>query len=412
MLTHFFVLSIYHGKKFIEIRQEAVQQALAAMQNKPKPSMPMPSKRTSAVMATGHHHHHRNYPQMQHSPNRRRPIDSRRQPPPPRTDSSTDDDDSILNESSSTASEREKRGIGRHGSKFRGPSFMAIDQSLPNSSDTSTHSSPAHERSTSHHHQQQQRYSHHQQQPALLPRVIGMHEHSSSPSTRICIGTPDSSSKHSRKSHIQSQPLPPPPTMFKNPSPTNIMEQQPKQQQQQQSSSLNQAYRPQSHHHPIGSSSSAGGHRMNGSQSQQSHLHSIPPAPAEYANDDASNNKVEIPPERPERVSSKISDVNHLADILQNLSPSGTSAINQLPGLLPDVTNTNSSSLMMMLNNNNQIDDNQSFGIIFLSRPFFFSLTFSYSKFFFYFYNSQRIMKSIRALVQPNGKYRQKFNNY
>lgn len=367
MLTHFFVLSIYHGKKFIEIRQEAVQQALAAMQNKPKPSMPMPSKRTSAVMATGHHHHHRNYPQMQHSPNRRRPIDSRRQPPPPRTDSSTDDDDSILNESSSTASEREKRGIGRHGSKFRGPSFMAIDQSLPNSSDTSTHSSPAHERSTSHHHQQQQRYSHHQQQPALLPRVIGMHEHSSSPSTRICIVTPDSSSKHSRKSHIQSQPLPPPPTMFKNPSPTNIMEQQPKQQQQQQSSSLNQAYRPQSHHHPIGSSSSAGGHRMNGSQSQQSHLHSIPPAPAEYANDDASNNKVEIPPERPERVSSKISDVNHLADILQNLSPSGTSAINQLPGLLPDVTNTNSSSLMMMLNNNNQIDDNQSFGIIFLS---------------------------------------------
>lgn len=36
---------------FLEVRQEAVQQALAAMQNRPKPSVPMPSKRTS-VMAT------------------------------------------------------------------------------------------------------------------------------------------------------------------------------------------------------------------------------------------------------------------------------------------------------------------------------------------------------------------------
>lgn len=34
---------------FTEVRQEAVQQALAAMQNKPKPSLPMPSKRTSAM---------------------------------------------------------------------------------------------------------------------------------------------------------------------------------------------------------------------------------------------------------------------------------------------------------------------------------------------------------------------------
>ncbi|EEC00690.1 disco-interacting protein, putative, partial [Ixodes scapularis] len=37
--------SRYHS----EVRQEAVQQALAAMQNKPKPSLPMPSKRTSAM---------------------------------------------------------------------------------------------------------------------------------------------------------------------------------------------------------------------------------------------------------------------------------------------------------------------------------------------------------------------------
>lgn len=33
----------------VEVRQEAVQQALAAMQTRPKPSMPMPSKRTSVM---------------------------------------------------------------------------------------------------------------------------------------------------------------------------------------------------------------------------------------------------------------------------------------------------------------------------------------------------------------------------
>lgn len=37
--------SRYHS----EVRQEAVQQVLAAMQNRPKPSMPMPSKRTSVM---------------------------------------------------------------------------------------------------------------------------------------------------------------------------------------------------------------------------------------------------------------------------------------------------------------------------------------------------------------------------
>lgn len=30
-----------------EVRQEAVQQALAALKNRPKPSLPMPSKRSS-----------------------------------------------------------------------------------------------------------------------------------------------------------------------------------------------------------------------------------------------------------------------------------------------------------------------------------------------------------------------------
>ncbi|GFG34604.1 hypothetical protein Cfor_01935, partial [Coptotermes formosanus] len=38
--------SRYHSA---EVRQEAVQQALAAMQNRPKPSLPMPSKRTSVM---------------------------------------------------------------------------------------------------------------------------------------------------------------------------------------------------------------------------------------------------------------------------------------------------------------------------------------------------------------------------
>lgn len=32
-----------------EVRQEAVQQALAALKNRPKPSMPMPSKRSSVL---------------------------------------------------------------------------------------------------------------------------------------------------------------------------------------------------------------------------------------------------------------------------------------------------------------------------------------------------------------------------
>lgn len=35
------------AKKLTEVRQEAVQQALAALKNRPKPSLPMPSKRSS-----------------------------------------------------------------------------------------------------------------------------------------------------------------------------------------------------------------------------------------------------------------------------------------------------------------------------------------------------------------------------
>ena len=36
-------------KSLTEVRQEAVQQALAALKNRPKPSLPMPSKRSSVL---------------------------------------------------------------------------------------------------------------------------------------------------------------------------------------------------------------------------------------------------------------------------------------------------------------------------------------------------------------------------
>lgn len=35
------------AKNLTEVRQEAVSQALAALKNRPKPSLPMPSKRSS-----------------------------------------------------------------------------------------------------------------------------------------------------------------------------------------------------------------------------------------------------------------------------------------------------------------------------------------------------------------------------
>lgn len=42
-----------------EVRQEAVQQALAAMQTRPKPSLPMPSKRTSVMARSPERPEHR-----------------------------------------------------------------------------------------------------------------------------------------------------------------------------------------------------------------------------------------------------------------------------------------------------------------------------------------------------------------
>lgn len=75
--------SRYHS----EVRQEAVHQALAAMKERGKPSVPMPSKRTS-VMAT--------------SPQRER-----------RESDSSSDEDSLLNEGSHSTPEHE-RGHSRH----------------------------------------------------------------------------------------------------------------------------------------------------------------------------------------------------------------------------------------------------------------------------------------------------------
>lgn len=41
--------SIIFVSKSTEVRQEAVQQALAALKNRPKPNLPMPSKRSSVL---------------------------------------------------------------------------------------------------------------------------------------------------------------------------------------------------------------------------------------------------------------------------------------------------------------------------------------------------------------------------
>lgn len=43
------MLFIFVSDANIEVRQEAVQQALAALKNRPKPSLPMPSKRSSVL---------------------------------------------------------------------------------------------------------------------------------------------------------------------------------------------------------------------------------------------------------------------------------------------------------------------------------------------------------------------------
>lgn len=48
-LFFFFIYFQFIFHDGIEVRQEAVQQALAALKNRPKPSLPMPSKRSSVL---------------------------------------------------------------------------------------------------------------------------------------------------------------------------------------------------------------------------------------------------------------------------------------------------------------------------------------------------------------------------
>lgn len=221
----------------------------------------------------------------------------------PRHSDSSSDDDSILNESSSTASEhdRSRRNVRRP---------FSIDHSVPNSSDTSTHSSPAHERN--YHYRIQQQPS---QQPALPPRIISLHEHgaNSRNSSNATSHTPDLGKfNQGRKSQIQSQPLPQPPyakVSTPQPPPPPSSQSQLLKQYQMNLPSPN---------------------RVNGSQSNQSHI-----SAAEYIND--------VPPDRPERISSiKLQSVDktasHLADVLQNLAP-----LNALTPQ-PDVTGSQSSN--------------------------------------------------------------------
>lgn len=295
----FILMAVTLYCQYAEIRQEAVQQALAAMQNKPKPSMPMPSKRTS-VMATS--------PKIKAS---RRISDS------------SSDDDSILNESStSTTSERECRGGGGGGRFPPTRRAISIDQSVPNSSDTSNHSSPAHERNYHYRFQQQQ-----QQQPALPPRILGLQEHGRNSKSV----TPDIGKHHNqnRKSNIQSHPLPPPPH-------SKVSTPQPPSQPAPPPPISNQAQLLKQYHMNLPQP------RTNGSQSYQSQ-HSTDSAAAAAAAD--------IRPDRPERISSRISDnnsINHLSDVLQNMTSLSFNSQPDVPDT-PPISQSETSSTSMLI---------------------------------------------------------------
>ncbi|KAG8335062.1 beta transducin [Homalodisca vitripennis] len=60
------------------VRQEAVQQALAAMQNRPKPSLPMPSKRTSVMAKSPDRDRHDSDYLAEHYTNTKRVLDTER----------------------------------------------------------------------------------------------------------------------------------------------------------------------------------------------------------------------------------------------------------------------------------------------------------------------------------------------
>ncbi|XP_071446233.1 disco-interacting protein 2 homolog C [Hetaerina americana] len=102
----------YHS----EVRQEAVQQALAAMQGRPKPSLPMPSKRTSV---------------MARSPDRER-----------RDSASSSDEDSVVNEGDARESTPERE----MGSGAQPPPSQGSHQSPDTSSTGSARDTPPQQR--------------------------------------------------------------------------------------------------------------------------------------------------------------------------------------------------------------------------------------------------------------------------
>ncbi|XP_026477110.1 disco-interacting protein 2 isoform X2 [Ctenocephalides felis] len=141
--------SRYHS----EVRQEAVQQALAAMQGRPKPSLPMPSKRTSV---------------MQRSPDRDR-HDSE----------SSSDDDSLANDNECGTEDNDGDTLSSP-ERGRPPALPPP----PSHSDTSSAGSPPPPLHSHHHHNNRERrpipipvqhqHQHHKPRPpaATPPREI------------------------------------------------------------------------------------------------------------------------------------------------------------------------------------------------------------------------------------------------
>uniref|UniRef100_T1KHY9 DMAP1-binding domain-containing protein n=1 Tax=Tetranychus urticae TaxID=32264 RepID=T1KHY9_TETUR len=317
--------SRYHS----EVRQEAVQQALAAMQNRVKPSLPMPSKRTSLMATTT-------------SPSRENRVTGL-------TDTSSDeeDEDSLINESSGGGtpdddlfiSVRPTHLISGHNirqqkSYDQQPKHHYHHQS---STDTSTTSSPAHEPNLP-------------PQP-LPPRVIGVQgfrdhqpsspvEHRSKEKKEIKAPSivPRESKQSSQrqlqsafqnqlKAHLKDKVKTPitsstpqqPPLI---PSPASSM-------QQPSSTTVNnlddndQPPLPPPHHRGSGDGTGSGG--------------------SSYDDNCSSS---ERPPEKPpQRISSR-SDTNimSITDMLQSLSTTNTSFSTQNQQSQPDVTKTNNNN--------------------------------------------------------------------
>ncbi|XP_014227393.1 disco-interacting protein 2 homolog A isoform X1 [Trichogramma pretiosum] len=88
--------SRYHS----EVRQEAVQQALAAMQSRPKPSLPMPSKRTSVMARSPERNQQQNQQQQQQTNQSKREQRNTSSSGVGGAGDSSSDEDSIVTEES------------------------------------------------------------------------------------------------------------------------------------------------------------------------------------------------------------------------------------------------------------------------------------------------------------------------